>query len=441
MQRQLPGGLVLRTLSENFASDRAQLPEFYAAINGEGESEAIAEALALWTQDLINDHPLTRHDDIFVVVDPAHEDRIVSATLLIPQTWRYEEIPILVGRPELVGTHPDYRGRGLVRALFAAVHERSAALGHQIQGITGIPYFYRQFGYTMAMDLDGRATLPMALYGEMPPGATPAFTLREATEADIADLITWQEYLARTRLVSEVRSTEVWRHELLGHNARSLRARSYLVIVNGEGEGVGYVELSRNVYNKHSLYCPAYVVGDKSSYLQTFDDVMRAIYQWARGAFGECPTLMVLATGLHESLYRLVDRKFGGDLYPHSYKWYLRVPDPIAFLRHIQPVLERRLEDSGANCYTGELKIGFYDLTGIALQFERGRMVDVRGLQGKDGYSVSFPWHLFWNVVFGDLSVWDIYAVLPDVATNSGKNDVLIEALFPKKTSWLEGLA
>jgi hypothetical protein len=31
---------------------------------------------------------------------------------LISQTWTYGGIPIAVGNPELVGTHPEYRGRG-----------------------------------------------------------------------------------------------------------------------------------------------------------------------------------------------------------------------------------------------------------------------------------------------------------------------------------------
>lgn len=33
---------------------------------------------------------------------------------------------------------------------------------------------------------------------------------------------------------------------------------------------------------------------------------------------------------------------------PHPYAWYLRLPDPSAFLHHIKPVLERRLAESVA---------------------------------------------------------------------------------------------
>src|SRR4029079_2985706 len=102
------------------------------------------------------------------------------------------------------------------------------------------------------------------------------------------------------------------------------------------------------------------------------------------------------------SLNALIWRKMGGGVRNQIYKWYVRVPDPIAFLRHIQPVLERRLEGSGANRYTGELRIGFYDLTGICLTFNQGRIVDITAVKGNDGYDLSCPWHFFWNIVFGD---------------------------------------
>jgi GNAT superfamily N-acetyltransferase len=440
MQRQLANGLVLRSLSEGFASDREQLPQFYAAYNGEGEPEWAAQGLAHWGEDLMNNHPRTTLDDIFVVVDPARDNLLVSATLLIPQTWRYEGILIAVGRPELVATHPEYRGQGLVRTLFEVVHERSAALGHQLQVITGIPYFYRQFGYTMALDLGGRATLPLAIIDDLAPDAKPAYTLRPATLEDIGDLAAWHDYMASDRLITEVRTPEIWCYELEGRQERSMRARSYQIIVNSVGEGVGYVELSRNS-SDNLVYCEAIVVGEQASYLETFEDVIRGIRQWAVEQFGKLPPLLILGSGAHSALYTLFDRTFGGDVYEHSYKWYIRIPEPIAFLRHIQPVLEQRLERSGAHRYTGEFKIGFYNLTGISLKFERGRIVEIAPVTGKDGYEVSFPWHLFWNVVFGANSTKEINAILPDVWAGSGKSEVLMDTLFPKKSSWIEGLA
>src|SRR5690606_40300370 len=125
MYKTLSGDLVLRSLSEGCRSDADRLPGFYGEMLGGVESES-AE-LAAWTKDLISgNHPTVTADDVWVVVDPSKDDQIVSATLLIPQIWRYEEIEIPVGRVELVATHPDYRRRGLVRALMQTAHERSA---------------------------------------------------------------------------------------------------------------------------------------------------------------------------------------------------------------------------------------------------------------------------------------------------------------------------
>jgi len=103
-------------------------------------------------------------------------------------------------------------------------------------------------------------------------------------------------------------------------------------------------------------------------------------------------------------------------------------------------VLERRLEHSGANCYSGEFKIGFYDLTGINIKFEQGKIIGIETMRGKDGYDISFPWELFWNVVFGQHTYDELRYILPEVWA-SAKAAVLLDALFPKKKSWLKGLS
>jgi len=440
MQKQLTNGLILRTLSEGHLSDRQQLPNLYADVNGESARDDEKAALRRWTEDLMHGHVTVTPDDIFVAVDPSKEDKLASATLLIPQTWRYEDVTISVGRPELVATYPEYRGQGLVRSLFEAVHERSAALGHQMQVITGIPYFYRQFGYTMAVDLAQHASIPLHVIADAAPDYQPAFTLRPATYDDIPNLTRWYDYHARGRLLTEQRSVDVWRYELSGRDAGNGHVMDYQIIVNAAGQGVGYLELFAYRWDLQNINCTGYVVGEESSYLETFDDVMRGIKQWALNRFGCVPTLISFGSGLHEALDTLIDRTQGGLIRRREYMWYVRVPEMIPFLHHIQPVLERRLEHSGANCYSGEFKIGFYDLTGINIKFEQGKIIGIETMRGKDGYDISFPWELFWNVVFGQHTYDELRYILPEVWA-SAKAAVLLDALFPKKKSWLKGLS
>src|SRR5689334_7311388 len=116
MHQLLDGGLILRSLSEGHASDKENIAKFYQDTFGEaGEDTPIA--LGEWTRTLVSGrHPTVTDDDVWVVVDPVKDDQIVSAVLLIPQTWQYDGIPVGVGRVELVATNKEYRRRGLVRA-------------------------------------------------------------------------------------------------------------------------------------------------------------------------------------------------------------------------------------------------------------------------------------------------------------------------------------
>ena len=435
----LADGLVLRSLGEGYASDRDRLPDFYAMTNAEGEDEHVKEGVRLWIREFIYRHPTVTPDDLFVVVDPAQDEMIVSATLLIPQRWRYEDVLLKAGRPEMCGTHPDYRRRGLQRALFNAVHARSAALGHHLQGITGIPYFYRQFGYSMTFQLGYRAFFQLSALPEPSP-EPPVYSLRHATSDDIADITRWNENFAAQRLVTDAYTPAELLYEITGRHPGYYPHTDYHIIVDAAGQGVGYIVLLDALYTPYRLRCEAFVVGTESNYLAAFEPVMQAVKQWAVARYGHCPAMLALGCGLHDTLEPLIAYSPGGSFPPVEDAWYLRVPDAAAFLLHIRPVLERRLRGSGAHGYSGDLRIGFYDHSGLELRFQHGQLISVDSLNRTDGYDVQFPWHSFLNVVFGSHSVEDLHAVLPDVWPN-GKAVALLNILFPKRKSWLNGLA
>jgi hypothetical protein len=166
---------------------------------------------------------------------------------------------------------------------------------------------------------------------------------------------------------------------------------------------------------------------------------MQAIKSWATSRYGHCPAMLILGCGIHETLDCLIDHSPGGHLLARKYTWYVRVADTIGFLKTISPVLERRLEGSGAHHYTGELRIGFHDLTGICLSFAEGRLKAINLISGKDGYDVSFPWLMFWNIVFGYQTCDEVLKIVPDTEVG-GKAIVLLDTLFPKKRSWVNGL-
>ncbi len=108
----LGDGLLLRRSS---IQDAEALAEFNARIHSDEGPDKPDEKVWAWTYDLMaRPHPTFRASD-FTIVEEIESGKIVSAMNLIPQTWTYAGIPIKVGRPELVGTLPEYRKRGLVK--------------------------------------------------------------------------------------------------------------------------------------------------------------------------------------------------------------------------------------------------------------------------------------------------------------------------------------
>jgi GNAT superfamily N-acetyltransferase len=164
------------------------LAEFNAAIHTNDPAQP-DQAAASWTRDLLTRPHPTFRADLFTVVDEAASGRIVSSLNLIPQTWSFGGIELGVGRIELVGTDPDFRRRGLVRRQMEVVHRWSEGMGHHAQGITGIPWYYRQFGYEMALDLGGDRRVALGDVPKPTAAGDEPYRLRPATAADAPRLM------------------------------------------------------------------------------------------------------------------------------------------------------------------------------------------------------------------------------------------------------------
>ena len=440
MRRELADGLILRSLSEGHARDAENLPTFYADTFGEaGETDTIA--MAAWTRTLASGrHPTVTHDDIWVVVDPARDEQIVSAVLLIPQIWQIGTLPVPVGRIELVATNKDYRRRGLVRALIDAAHERSQQSGHLMQSITGIENYYRRFGYAMALDLGSRTTVPFFGIRDLPEGETLTYTLRRATPDDAAKLAAWDSAYAPQHAISYPRDEAIWNFELTGRDPDEVWMPYVFIITGPDGQELGYVSL-RAVKESTWLACYSWVMNEHGSLINVYMDVLRQLKDFGLTFFAEIekplPEAISFSADLPELFDTLVQATPGGRLLQKVYAWYLRVPDLAAFIQHLTPVLEERLANSLAHGHTGTLKISLYDLTGLELRFEQGRLVSVehRPFALYEG-DIGFPDHTFLNVLFGHRTVAEVGHLYPEVQGNALAR-TLVPILFPKQRAWI----
>ena len=172
-------------------------------------------------------HPTFRASD-FTLVEHTPTGRIVSSRCLLSQTWSYGGVPFSFGQPEFVATAKDYRRRGLVRKQFDWIHELSAQRGELMQGITGIPWYYSQFGYDMAMRLGGsrsihRIHLRKAI-------EEPTCRLRPLGPSDEPFVRDLHGRGATRQPFAAVRSDDVWRFEFRSGRDRGFAAFEWKLI-------------------------------------------------------------------------------------------------------------------------------------------------------------------------------------------------------------------
>lgn len=435
LPRSLGDGLILRRATP---ADT----EAVAGLNGRilADPDESPKILADWTRDLMSGrHPTTTAED-FIVVEDTNTGQIVSSIGLIPQVWHYENIPFGVGRPELVATEPAYRRRGLVRTIFEVIHALSVARGHWVQGITGIPWFYRQFGYEYALPLGGGRHFYLTDVPALKEGETEPFQLRPAAPADIPILMQLYERQCAGKLVTTEIDEIRWRYDLNGHSQDSIQRVDVTCILEPGGQAIGYFSTSAHPWNGRLIVWEV-VVAEDCSLHAVLPTVTRALkvqaqaYQSPAGIKPKPVTSVRFSLGLEHPVYEALSAKLGP--FQKPYAWYIRVADLPGFIRHIAPVLEKRLTGSVMSGYSGELKIGFFR-GGLRLVFEQGRLTTAGDWSPPDTDQqwdgAEFPPLVFLQLLFGYRSLDELCYAFPDCYADE-EPTLLLNALFPRRVS------
>ncbi len=448
-RRELGDGLVLRW---SHASDAERIGELYSFVFRDAANEEPNTFIATWVRDLmIGTHPLITPND-FALVEDTRSGAIVAATCLLKQTWDYGGIAFPVARPEVVATMPEYRNRGLIRSIFDLIHARSDGRGDMAQGITGIPYYYRQFGYEFALDLGGSRATPFSTIPKLKDGEVEPYTLRDATIDDVQLLLALYER-ERTRqynntplLVSTRLSAEYWQF-LISGGIRVEAAEGWRthLIVSRAGQPVGYV-LTRPIRANDGINVAGLSVEQGVSLAGVLPSVMRALQELGpsiplRYESVPPPGRITFNLGRWHPVYEALGMS-QDQFYDPPYAWYVRVPDLPSFIRHIAPVLNRRLADSVMSGYSGDLRITFYR-GGLRMVFEDGRVVQAEPWRTSGSWGTvphaGFPPLVFLQLLFGHRSLAELRSFLPDVRANDDGRR-LLDALFPKTLSWVIAL-
>lgn len=438
-RRDLGNGLLARWSS---AADTENIAHLIGMVFRENSEEPENMYMANSVRRMMrSDYPLMGPNDYAVIEDTRKEGNpLVACTCLWRQTWEYEGIPFKIGRPEYVATDPHYRRRGLVRVLFDMVHQRSASEGHPVTAITGIPYFYRQFGYEYALDLDGKRAVFLTQIAEAKDGEQEAYTLREATREDIPLM---QESYQRRKASSIVWARipdSYWRDELEAWRIQPEwgRTSNVQMIVDSTGVAQGYLLLAPRRWDS-SLVVWGFESMSGTNLRAMLPPVLRALKAYGEQmptskpdtkAFNAIAFHLGRSHPVYEALGELAQAK------EEPYAWYVRVPDLPAFLSLIAPVLEKRLADSYLAGYTGELKLDFYR-GGLRMVFDKGRLTTAENWQVPvydSNAGGGFPELVFLQVIFGHRSIGELRHAFPDVWV-SDETGYALNVLFPARES------
>lgn len=428
--RYLDDTLILR---RSTAADAEPLAEFNARIHADTTEPDLK--VAAWTRDLMSgSHPTFGVDD-FTLVEDTTTGKIISAANLISQTWTYAGIPFKVGRPELVGTEPDYRNRGLVRAQFDELHRWSKERGEVVQAITGIPYYYRQFGYEMCTHLDGWRAGYAPQLPSLPEGQSEAYTFRKAENKDAAFIAALYQQGCKRQLLACQIDERLFTYFISGQSSENVNRLEFRVIETLAGEAIGF--LAHPFYNWSSgLAAHLFELKHGVSWMAVTPAVIR--YLWKTG--GEYATSgnkercsFIFAFDEAHPAYEVARERLPRIHEP--YNWYLRVPNIAGFLSLIRPILEQRLAASACVGFSGELKLNFYR-TGVLLHFNDGRLEKIEPWQPqpKDEGHAAYPGLTFLQLLFGSRAQDELEDAFADCFCNREIAPVL-RALFPKQPS------
>jgi hypothetical protein len=430
----LGDGLVIRHAQ---MADREPLADLNAVADGPvGHPN---EDLRQRTLEMVSsDNPVVGLHYLMLVED-LKTGRLVSSLCLLPHTWSFDGVEFEVGRIESVNTAHEYRNRGLIRKQLNVVHNWSRARGDHVNVIFGMPYFYRQFGYEMALELGGSRKMAIDALEKI--DDTGSYIVRNAGEQDL-EFITRTYEASRSRyLIANRYGIEQWRDRLFTQRG----SRKSAIVETPAGEPVGFLVYDGKVQD-HSLSVYMFEADSRVSSSELSRYVLNYLEHegWRHVSAQEPNSPSSRRTvewilGTNHLIYgSMGDMLHAGRSQSVS---YVRVADLPGFILHIASPLNRRIAESVAAGYSGDINLSFYT-GGLTMRFEEGKLVSaapwgpsIETGWSDEGWNARFPGLTFLQLLFGFRSVDDLLHAFPDASIDSSSTREVLNALFPTKPS------
>ena len=339
--RPLSDGLVLRAAT---AADVDDLARLYTDAFGEQDGpdvRAFTEdpaVLAAWS--VVSDGP-----------------RVVSAIGRIDHRMQLDGFEFDTAQIEFVATDDDYQRRGLVAAQMAWHHDNCRDAGIDVQMIGGIPYFYRRFGYGYGLE---DASLFLFDRARVDAAPTAPLTVRTARPDDLGAILRLEDErpVHGLRVVRDERS---WRRALRMSDENPWAD----IFVAEDADGVvGWARVFDHPNEQRMFLLPSVA------------RTREAVTALVRAALDRAGAHMLIGFDSPGTVFSEQLRVLG-DSFVYGLGYYVRIPEPIAFLDRLRPILSKRLAGSDLADTAGSLEISLYH-SGIAIDYAKGEVTAIR---------------------------------------------------------------
>jgi predicted N-acetyltransferase YhbS len=369
------------------------------------------------------------HVEDWVVVEQRSTGRILSASVLLAHRMVFDGVEFPGGQIEYVATDPAHQRQGLVRAQFDWHHRRSAERGDLAQFITWIPYLYRRFGYGYGLDYPAIRVPDESIGTSEAAASGAAIIARVATDADRPAVIALDATRPATGLRVH-RDGAAW--DVIYAMSRD-NIYEHLYVAERDGAVVGWWRTQHKPEDGRVYLQPSVV--DPAEPAST----TLAMVAHARQESGAVPLIVFDAPGTAYGEHLTALDQLGGSV-RHDHGIYVRLPDPLALLERLRPVLSARLQDSRYADRTGTLHLSCYGF-GIDLDYEVGEVGPVRAVAGiedpfVDG-GVGVAPDLMGALVFGRFGAVGLEERADDVTL--GRHRGLMETFFPRRDADVVG--
>lgn len=410
-EQNLDNGLLLRTVRNE--KDVQAYADFNSIYNNphEGVNSNI----------LMRYFPGSSYED-YQLVEDEQSGQIVATTCLIPWEIHFEGITLRAAQLEQVLSHPDYRHHGLVRTqikrFMQVVSERHCDLSF----IWGIPYYYRQYGYSYCIEGYTFETLPVMRIPEAQPGQDHPYRMRPAVSGDVLSLTKLYRQSMHSVPLHILRKPAHW-HYLLERAGFPVQ----IVEESRSGRVVGYIGLT-SLANQAGFQLYESGGNDPLAGMCVLQALKAQTKGEIRISWPKNGTLARLARSL-------------GSTTSVTGQWLFHITDPVGFLTKIGPVLERRLAAAGIPNLSQEILINLFRQA-YRLCFEAGKLARAEAVgfvdssMGADGGDLCIPPDAFVRLALGHRTLDELLDAWPDIVVKP-KSRHLLDALFPKFEAYL----